>query len=30
VEIQEYAKAVFNLTKEKFPVSIDRLVSIHV
>jgi thymidylate synthase (FAD) len=27
MEIQEYAKAVYELAKEKFPVSIDRLVS---
>lgn len=30
IEIQEYAKAVYLLSKEKFPVSIDRLVSTHV
>jgi thymidylate synthase (FAD) len=29
MEIQEYAKAVYELAKEKFPVSIDRLVSNH-
>jgi thymidylate synthase (FAD) len=30
IEIQEYAKAVYSLSKDKFPVSIDRLVAIHV
>ena len=30
MEIQEYAKAVYELAKEKFPVSIDRLVSAYV
>jgi thymidylate synthase (FAD) len=30
IEIQEYAKAVYRLAKEKFPVSIDRLVAVHV
>lgn len=30
IEIQEYAKAVYSLSKEKFPVSIDRLVAIRV
>ena len=29
-EIQEYAKAIYNLAKDKFPVSIDRLVAIRV
>jgi thymidylate synthase (FAD) len=30
IEIQEYAKAIYSLSKEKFPVSIDRLVALHV
>lgn len=29
-EIQEYAKAIYRLAKDKFPISIDRLVAVHV
>ena len=29
-EMQEYAKAIYRLSKDKFPISIDRLVAIHV